>query len=278
MLILRYPGGLKKAVTLSYDDGVEQDARLMDILDRHGLKATFNLNSGCWTEEGHVFPEGFVQRRLTLKAAQALYTHSGHEVASHTLTHPYLTQLPPAMAGAEIAQDRLNLERQFGVLVRGAAYPFGVYSDAIVETLRANGIVYCRTVESSHGFAIPSDWLRLRPTCHHADPALMELCEQFLDRPSAKYSELFYLWGHAYEFEDKDNWEVIERFAAFMGHREGIWYATNIEICDYVLDFQRLILSADGRTLVNPTARTLWLQPDVDCEALAIAPGETVHI
>ena len=104
MLILRYPGGLKKAVTLSYDDGVEQDARLMDILDRHGLKATFNLNSGCWTEEGHVFPEGFVQRRLTLKAAQALYTHSGHEVASHTLTHPYLTQLPPAIAGAEMAR------------------------------------------------------------------------------------------------------------------------------------------------------------------------------
>ena len=38
--------GKKKAVTFSYDDGVTQDRRLVELLNRYGLKATFNLNSG----------------------------------------------------------------------------------------------------------------------------------------------------------------------------------------------------------------------------------------
>lgn len=278
MLIMRFPGGLSKALTLSYDDGVEQDARLIDILNEHGLKGTFNLNSGCFVEEGHVWEPGEVQRVMTLRAAQALYRNSGHEVASHTLTHPFLTQLPPAVAGAEIAQDRANLERYFGCFVRGGAYPFGVYNDSIIETLRANGIVYYRTVEPTHGFSIPDDWLRLRPTCHHTDPMLMELCDQFLAQNPRKYSSLFYLWGHAYEFEEQNNWEIIERFAEKMGHHEEIWYATNIEICDYTLDFKRLIVSADGRKLFNPTARTLWIQPGLNQTVRTIAPGETLQL
>ena len=40
---LRFPNFRKKAVTLSYDDGVIYDKRLMRILDEYGLKATFNL-------------------------------------------------------------------------------------------------------------------------------------------------------------------------------------------------------------------------------------------
>ena len=43
MLSMRFPGGAAKALTLSYDDGVEQDVRLIDILDRAGIRCTFNL-------------------------------------------------------------------------------------------------------------------------------------------------------------------------------------------------------------------------------------------
>lgn len=34
---MRFPQGRAKALTLSYDDGVEQDIRLIEILNRHGL-------------------------------------------------------------------------------------------------------------------------------------------------------------------------------------------------------------------------------------------------
>ena len=37
--------GKFKAVTFSFDDGVSQDKRLIDLFDKYGLKGTFNLNS-----------------------------------------------------------------------------------------------------------------------------------------------------------------------------------------------------------------------------------------
>lgn len=55
MMIL-YPYGLRKALTLSYDDGVETDIELIRILDEYGILATFNLNSGCFAPRRHGLP------------------------------------------------------------------------------------------------------------------------------------------------------------------------------------------------------------------------------
>ena len=44
-VFMRFPGGAYKVVTLSYDDNVEEDVRLVEIMKKHGLKGTFNLNS-----------------------------------------------------------------------------------------------------------------------------------------------------------------------------------------------------------------------------------------
>ncbi|MBR6028993.1 MAG: polysaccharide deacetylase family protein [Clostridia bacterium] len=273
-MTIRFPGGLRKAVTLSYDDGVEQDVRLMEILNAHGLKATFNLNSGCYAPPGLVWPKGQVHRRMTEEAVRALYVGSGHEVAVHTLTHPDLTDLPRSEMVREVLTDRLNLEKLTGGLVRGAAYPFGTFSDAVVDVLRDCGIVYCRTVISSHDFSIPQDWLRLRPTCHHADPELMPLTERFLADPAGWTSRLFYLWGHAYEFEGSNNWEVIINWADRISGRDDIWYCTNIEICDYMAAARSLIPTADGRAVYNPTAMTVYVQPDMFHEAVEVPSGQ----
>ena len=42
--------GKKRAVTFSYDDGVEQDRHLVELFNTYGMKATFNLNSGIQTD------------------------------------------------------------------------------------------------------------------------------------------------------------------------------------------------------------------------------------
>lgn len=275
MPIMRFPGGLRKAVTLSYDDGVEQDRQLIEILDAAGLKCTFNLNSGCFAPEGHVWPQGQIHRRLPESAVRELY-RGGHEVAVHTLTHPDLTQLPLNGIVRELLEDRRNLEALFGTLVRGAAYPYGTYSDDTAAALKACGLVYCRTVWSSHDFRIPQDWLRLQPTCHHGDPQLEALCDRFLQDSAYNGSRLFYLWGHAYEFEAADNWDVIRRFADRMGGRDDIWYATNIEVYDYAEAWRALRLSADGTVAQNPAAVTLWAEENG--RVTEIAPGETVRL
>ncbi|MCH5288088.1 MAG: polysaccharide deacetylase family protein [Christensenellaceae bacterium] len=276
MPYLLFPQGRKKALTLSYDDGVEQDARLIQILDRHGLRATFNLNSGCFPQEGVTYPAGTIHRRMPLSWCQKTYSTSRHEVAVHCLTHAMLTELPQPQVLHEILRDRENLEAEFGGMVRGFAYPFGAFNDRIVDALQASGIAYARTVYSTHGFDIPQDWLRLHPTCHHNDPQLDALCDRFLNEPARFSSQLFYLWGHAYEFEEQDNWQVIERFAERMGGHDDIWYATNIEIVDYVNAYRQLMYSADGNTIYNPNHRTIWLE--MNGKALQLEAGETLRV
>lgn len=275
-MIMRFPGGLRKALTLSYDDGVEQDAELIRILNAHGIRATFNINSGLFAGEGTVYPAGQIHRRMTLAQAKALYKGGPHEVAVHALTHPDLTELPAAMVTREVLLDRENLEREFGGIVRGMAYPFGTYNDSVIRCLEACGVAYCRTVQSTRRFDIPQSWLTLHPTCHHDEPQLMPLCDRFLADAAKWNSKLFYLWGHSYEFEANDNWQVIRDFAKKMGGHAEIWYATNIEVVDYVNAYRSLIVSADGSMVHNPTAMRIWLEHDE--KLFEIAPGETAKI
>lgn len=271
-----FPGGRSKALTLSYDDGVEQDQKLIDLLDQAGAKATFNLNSGCYAEEGTIYPEGTIHRRMSYDQATQTYKNSGHEVAVHCLTHPFLEQLPEGQATYEIIQDRNNLEQQFGIIVRGMAYPFGTYSDEVVQTLKNAGIVYARTVNSTHNFGIPTDWLRMPATCHHNDPELMNLAKRFVEDQSIWNPDLFYLWGHSYEFEANNNWNVIETFLDYVGNREEIWYATNIEVHDYVEAYRSLQFSYDLSRVKNPSCILLWFK--VGDKIYSVEPGQTIQL
>ena len=278
---MRFPNGATKALTLSYDDGVEQDIKMIEILNKYGVKATFNINSGCYSEEGKVFQPGTIHRRMTHARALELYKDSGHEVAVHTYSHPWLEQLPPAMAAQEVIEDRINLEADYGKLIRGMAYPYGTLNDTVVEILKNSGIVYSRTTVSTGKFDIPTDWLRLPATCHHNAPNLMELAEKFVNMKVHNHPKLFYLWGHTYEFEANNNWNVIEEFCEYISGKEDIWYATNIDIYDYIDAYNRLMWSADGSMVYNPTLVTLWFKfsrRGGSSSVIKIEPGETLTL
>lgn len=259
---MNFPEGKKKALTFSYDDGVEQDIRLMEILKKNNLKCTFNLNSGEYSPEGTVFPEGHIHRRMTKQAAIELYKDSGMEVAVHGLNHPWFTELPENVCNAQIALDRWNLEREYGQIVRGCAYPFGAYNDSVVDILAKNGIVYSRAVNPTYRFDIPRDWLRLEPTGHFADPKMPELIDKFLDgRPGiAENPWLFYIWGHSYEFEQFDCWEMFENMASKLANRPDVWYATNIEVYDYVKAFENLQFSSDMSMVRNNSCMDVYFE------------------
>ena len=273
---MRFPEGRDRALTLSYDDGVEQDIRLMEILDKHGIKATFNLNSGCYAPEGKVYEAGKIHRRLSEAQVTRVYSNPNHEVAVHSLTHPHLEVMTPATIAYEIIKDRENLEAQFGTIVRGMAYPYGTYNDEVVEVLKNCGIAYARTVVSTKKFSIPTDWLRMPATCHHKCPELMELAESFITKKPLAAEEplLFYVWGHSYEFEADDNWNAIEEFAEYTGGRDNVWYATNIEIYEYIEAYKKLVFSVDSSMIYNPTDRDLWCYNNK--KTIRIPSGKTV--
>ncbi len=258
-LFMRFPGWKTKAFTMSYDDGVRQDAHLMDIMNRRGLKGTFNISSGLFApEDPKNLDSRIFGRRMTQREALELYGNSEHEVAVHGLTHSFLEHLPSNRAAYEIVEGRRRLENLFGYTVRGMAYPFGAFNDETVQILQKAGILYARTVDCTEKFDIPQDWLRLMPTCHHGHPQLMDLCDEFIGRKVIHAPQLFYLWGHSYEFDDDGNWSVIERFAEKISDRQDIWYATNISVFDYITAYRQLRFSVDMSMVENPTHTDLY--------------------
>lgn len=275
-MYLRFPGGKAKALTFSYDDGVDQDIRLIDIFRKHGMRATFNINGGQFSPEGKVFPVGQVHRRMSASQVKATYTEDVCEVACHAYTHPLLTACSSAVVCNQIMEDRKALEAMFDKQIHGMAYPFGPTNDMIVDVCRLCGIYYSRTTVSTEKFDMPTDWLRLPATCHHKNPRLMELADKFLNLNAAKMPQLFYVWGHAYEFEGADNWNVIEDFCEKMAFKDDIWYATNMEIYTAWTDYMKLETSADGSMIHNPTCRSVWIANNKN-EVFEIQPGQTIR-
>ena len=118
--------------------------------------------------------------------------------------------------------------------------------------LKQAGYKGARTIKSTYAFDLPSDPFVLDPTCHHNDEKLMDLAEQFLTGRSLK-SQLFYVWGHGYEFDGSNNWNVIEELCAKVGNHDDVWYATNGEILAYLEAYKMLEYSVDGSMIYNPS-------------------------
>ena len=270
-LFMRFPGGLDRALTFSYDDGVSPDKRLVAIFKKNGLKATFNINSDLFSPDDPDLPRNGTR----LSAKEAVETYEGMEVAVHGAIHPFWNQLPDAAATYDILRDRLNLEKTFHRIIRGSAAPYGVTGEKCRNALKAAGIVYCRTTVSTEKFSMPKDWLELPATCHHGNPRLFELGKSFLGMENPRAPQLFYVWGHSYEFDDADNWDVIEKFCDLMGgHSDKIWYATNGEIYDYTEAYGRLVWGVDLDRVYNPTFTELWFS--YGNQTYRIMPGETI--
>lgn len=266
---LLYPDGKAKALTFSYDDGVIQDERLVRLFNEHGVKATLNLNSGLnsdsWWER-----EGARIRRLSPEEMRPLY--KGHEIAVHTCTHPHLEELDRRRLYAELYRDRETLAERFGCAVSGMALPFGSTSPAVQEAIAALGFLYCRNTVSHHTFALPEDFLAWGATCHHKDPALMELAARF--RETDEELALFYVWGHSFEFDMQKNWQVMEDFLAETAGRPDTWYATNGEVASYITAAKRLVIGEDF--LLNPTETDLWVR--AGGETLRVPAGQWVDL
>lgn len=227
--------GKMKALTFSYDDGVTQDRRLLRILDKYGLRCTFNINSGCFAEAHAFFDE---QKNVTfphvrLRESEIAEVYAGHEVAVHTRTHPSLKDLSDEQILHEVEDDRKTLSALVGYDVFGMAYPGGTrfVTPHVADVIRTNTpIRYARTTTSTHTFDLPKDPLLLDPTVHHTEKDKMfELAARFLalepDTP-----QLFYIWGHAYEFDRDDDWEWFDAFCRMVSGRDDIFYGTNSEV------------------------------------------------
>ena len=277
-----WPKGMRKAFTLSYDDGITQDIRLIELLNQYGVKATFNLNSGLFGQKGTVAAGKKEVSHIKLSKEEAITVYKGHEMAAHGQYHECMVGMDIARCVEEILESRKGLERMLRKPVTGFAYAFGAYDEVVIKALESSGISYARTIEATHKFELPRNFLTWNPTCHHDDAKIMELADEFLsDRfyfSLITPAKLFYVWGHSYEFDQCDNWEHMERLLDKVAGQENVWYATNGEIREYVAAYHRMIYAADSKTVYNPSAIPLYLGGTFTEDFIEVLPGQSKEL
>ncbi len=229
---------MTKILTFSYDDGVTQDVRLIELLNRYGMKATFNLNSDLLGLPGTLIRAGRPIDHIKVNPADVRAIYQGHEVAAHTKTHPFLPAMnDDAAIIREVEDDRLKLSELCGYEVVGFAYPGGGknYDSRVAELIRNHtGIRYARTIESCGSFKPQKKLYEFKPTAFHLDSrldgldSLFKLGEEFLSLKTEEKS-IFYIWGHSYEFDMHNTWDRFEEFLKMMANRPDIQYLTNKE-------------------------------------------------
>ena len=194
-------------VVQCWDDGVTDDIRLIEILRKHGAKASFNLNAALHkNDSGPAWRYKDIKDVLRIPRGDLVSVYDGFLIANHTATHPWLTKITPAEAEREIRDGKDALEQLFGYPVMGFAYPFGGYNPAIEEMVRAAGHVYARTCVNVADVFPPQNPMAFHANCHfHA--------KDFWDRFNHVATEggVFYFWGHSYEIVTEDDWTAFDR-------------------------------------------------------------------
>lgn len=229
-----FKDGKKKAVTFSYDDGVLQDIRLIEIFDKYGLKCTFNLNSKLLGNYGELVLDRKCIPHIKVNPDDVRTVYANHEVAVHTLSHPNLTMLDEKDIIRQVEEDRLNLSELCGYEVIGMAYPCGGTNndDRVADIIKNNtGVQFSRTITSSHSFDLQDNLYRFNPTVYHNSEwdKMVELAEEFIKLETDK-PQLLYIWGHAYEFDINNNWKKFEEFCEMLSGHKDIFYGTNREV------------------------------------------------
>ena len=264
-----YPGGKTRAFNITYDDGVLQDVRFVALLNRYGLKGTFNLNSRLMEEEfAWTHPCGMEVRRLGCRAVEGLY--DGHEIASHTLTHPYMHDLTRQKLMEQLGEDRANLEQLFRQEVKGFAVPFDYYSDRIADCAEACGFEYARMSEFSLSYRPCRDWYHWKTGVYHIMPELVPFVRGFLE--TGEELAVCQIVGHSYDLDAEDLWDTVERICAAVSAREDIWSCTNLELVRYLKAMEHLTVEEDR--IRNGSDRALWIE--INNTVRVLGPGEEI--
>lgn len=241
----------KKYFTLSFDDGLEQDKKIICILKEYGLQSTFNLNSGIFGQRqkiGRIGNMGMLEMpdRNSIKAKlfhavnhhripedEIEQVYHGFEVACHGFAHEALAKLDESGQDESIGRCVEKLQLVVGYPIVGHAYAFGSVNEQAQKCLAKHGIKYGRGTQSSNEFSFPANPLNFSPTNWMIDKNLFENADKFLAAKPIQGDMLFYVWGHGYEFDfgtKGSSWERLKRFCEKMAGKDDIVYCSNRDV------------------------------------------------
>lgn len=266
-----YPQGKRKAFNVTYDDGVLQDVRFVELLNHYGLKGTFNLNSQLMEQEFEwIHENGMVVERLSRDAVRHLY--DGHEIASHTLTHPYMHDKTEEELMWEIGEDKCRLEALFGREVAGFAVPFSYYDEKIASCVRNCGFEYGRCSEPSHSYSPWQDHYRWKTGIFHLALGFSAFVEGFFQ--TTEELALCQIVGHSYDLDAARMWEKMEDIFRRISENEDILPMTHLEIVRYLRAMSMARITPE--LVRNQSEDDLWFR--IDGKLVSLRPGEEYHI
>ena len=240
-------GKPKKFFTLSFDDGITQDLRVIEILKKYDVKCiSFNINTGLyganWSWVGPAIGDPSIPHQRFTKEELESGIYDGYEVLVHTLNHPSLKNYDKSAAKIkkEIVKDADNIEKLTGVRPIGMAWPGGdtEYTDKTIELVLANtDIRFARGVTSTYNFELPEYFMKWMPTCSVIEPQCLTLAQQFIDAECTE-DMLFYVWGHAYELDlnSGKGYEIFEQLVKMMSEAEDVYLVTNTQFYNIYKD------------------------------------------
>lgn len=264
---LLYPQGKRKAFNITYDDGILQDIRFVELLNKYGVKGTFNLNSKLMEEEFEwVHPCGMTIKRLSKEVAQKLY--KGHEIASHTLTHPDFANLSEEEIFYQVSEDKKILEEWFGCEVVGFGVPFDYFDEKAAECVKRAGFLYARNSEESYSYSPWEDYFQWRAGTYHVMPGFHSFVESFFD--TDEELGLCQIVGHSYDLDTENMWEYMESILKRVSEDEDVLPMTHGEIVRYLQALQIAELTESG--IENGSDQELWFE--IDGKIISIKAGE----
>ena len=250
-----YPNGKSKAFVLTYDDGVLQDVRLVLLLNRYGLKGTFNLNS-LLMERDFVWHHETIGPVRRLHPSVAAHLYEGHEVASHSCTHPDLTNMSWEGLCYELGHDKYLLEQLTGKPVLGFGVPFDYYDGMAVDCVRHLGFVYGRGSEETRSYAPIWDPYRQQAGLFHLSEGLMEFVDGFLETDTELANCI--IVGHSYDLDAANLWETTEEICAKVAAAEDVLSMTHLELVEYQQAMAKAVV--EGDRVYNYSDRPLWFE------------------
>ena len=266
-----YPDGKSKAFNITYDDGVVQDIRFVELLNKYSIKGTFNLNSQLMEQQfSWTHPNGMQITRLPEEAVVELY--KGHEVASHTLTHPYMDSMVYGEIMRQLGQDKRNLQHLFGREICGFALPFDHYSPLIAQCAKNCGFEYSRMSQRSFSYIPSTDYYWWQCGVFHLDEEFNSFVENFFT--TKEELALCQIVGHSYDLDAENMWEQMEDILRRIAADDDIATMTNLEIVRYLKAMEKAEITAEY--IHNNSDAMLWFE--VNGDKIAVNPKEVYHI
>ncbi|MBC2603806.1 polysaccharide deacetylase family protein [Puniceicoccus vermicola] len=194
-------------VVQCWDDGVNDDIRLIEILRKHEAKASFNLNPATHGDvrEGW-FSEKWNKKIDRLARSELESVYEGFTIANHSMSHPFPLKIPLDDWRREVIDARKILQDWFQDPIHGFVYPYGHHDPATADVVREAGHVYARTTLNATPCYPPADPMMFHADCHFHHP-------EFWERYSAaKASDcgVFYFWGHSFEICTEEQWQEFD--------------------------------------------------------------------